>query len=81
MKELGMGPLNFVSARQRNWGGTGFPPQLANLSWTSSESMYVTNIIQGHSEVHIDFDYTFYLNQKSFFTFELARFQSELVWL
>ena len=75
-------PLNFVSARQRNWRTkTIFVLQLGYLSWASSESLYVANIIQGHSEVHIDFDYTFYLNQKSCFTFELARFQSELVWL
>ena len=62
-------------------GGTGPPPQLENLSWTSSESVYVANIIQGHSEVHIDFDYTFYLNQKYVFSFELARFQSEVIGL
>ena len=30
------------------------------------------------SETYMNFDYTFYLNQKTFFTFELGRFQATL---
>ena len=72
--------LKFVSARQRDWWvKTGFPPPVENLSWTSSESSYVANIIEEHSGVHMDFDYTFYLNQKSCFAFELGRFRATAI--
>ena len=72
--------LKFVSARQRDRGGKrGFPPPVAYLSWTSSERLYAANIIEDHLGVHMDLDYTFYLNQKSLFSFELDRFRATAI--